>query len=213
MALFNRAGFEKGSWAGMLATRLRGKRVLVGRKPKARLYRHTWTHWVQIDPSGYSGPAHWLGKPAVVADGEALYAGYYIERGIDHHERPEYVITSEWHWHSLRACIDKPATRREIDTVMQEVPSERRWVAAFCRDKRFEPAYESEATLLAFRRFVDECPPGEWVNGYLGARFEIDECLTQQEKLVDRLVSPLQLGAEIERIVLRERDAEHDSSL
>ena len=211
MALFNQAGFEKGDWAGTLATRLRGKRVLPGRKPKARLYRHTWTQWVQIEPSGYSGPTHWLGKPAVVADSGALYAGYYIERGIDDHERPEYVITPEWHWYSLRACIDKPEVRREIDDAMQKVPPEHRQVAASCRDQYFEPAYEGETTLLAFRRFVDECPPGEWVNGYLGACFEIDECLTQQEKLVDRLVSPLQLGAEIERIVLRERDAEHDS--
>ncbi|HEX3552023.1 MAG TPA: hypothetical protein VIA62_02210 [Thermoanaerobaculia bacterium] len=211
MALFNQAGFEKGDWAGALATRLRGKYVLPGRKPKARLYRYTWTQWVQIEPSGYSGPTHWFGKPAVVADIGALYAGYYIERGIDHHERPEYVITPEWHWYSLRACIDKPAVRHEIDAVMQEVPPERRKVAASCRDQYFEPAYEGETTLLAFRRFVDECPPGEWVNGYLGARFEIDECLTQQEKLVGRLVSPLQLGAEIERIVLRKRDAEHDS--
>jgi len=207
VALFTRGGFDKGEWAGTLATRLRAKRIIPGRQPKARLYRHTWTHWIQVEPSGFSGPAHWLGKPAVVANDGSLYVGYYIERGLDNHERPEYVVAPEWHWHALLACIDRPERRREINAVLQQVPSQLRQVSAFCGNRQFEPPYEGEATLLGFRPFVNACPPDEWINAYLGARFGIDECLTNQERLVDKLVSPLLRGEEIEAIVLEMRQA------
>ena len=206
MALFTQAGFDTGEWAGSLATRLRSKQIIPGRQPKARLYRHTWTHWIQVEPSGFKGPAHWLGKPAVVAHDGSLYVGYYIERGLDQHERPEYVVTPEWHWHALRACLGESPRRREIDSVMQQLPSQLRQVSALCGSRQFAPPYEGETTLLGFDRFVEACPPDEWINAYLGARFGLDECLTLQERLVDKLISPLLRGVQLEAIVLEKRE-------
>jgi len=153
-------------------------------------------------PSGFSGPAHWLGNPAVVAQCDSLHVGYYIERGLDRHDRPEYIVTPEWHWHALLACFDDPERRQKIDAVLQQVPPPLRQVSAFCGDRVFEPPYEGEPTLLGLKQFGDGCPPNEWIDAYLGARFGLDACLTQQERLVDNLVSPILRGEELEAIVL-----------
>src|SRR5439155_10953816 len=115
MAISNSSDFDTGAWAAPLARVLRERNIIPDRHPKARLYRRTWSHWIQVEPTGFSGPAYWLGKPAVMARSGTLYAGYYVERGYPSHQRLEYVITPEWHWHAFESSLAHDARRTQID--------------------------------------------------------------------------------------------------
>ena len=53
MAIFNRSDFDTGAWAAPLARVLRERNIIPDRHPKARLYRRTWSHWIQVEPTGF----------------------------------------------------------------------------------------------------------------------------------------------------------------
>lgn len=206
MAIFSKSDFNKGAWAGPLARALREKNIIPDRHPKARLYRRTWTHWIQIEPKGFSGPAYWLGKPAVMARSENLYAGYYVERGYHSHRHPEYVITPEWHWHAFQSCLAQSARRTHIDSLIRTLDPAIRALAVFCGDDRLELAYQDEHTLTRAAEYTRSCPPSEWIDLFLGVRLPRDECLARQGAIRNRLEPALIRGREIEEVVLEARE-------
>lgn len=206
MAIFSTSDFDTGAWAGPLARALREKNIVPDRHPKARLYRRTWSHWIQIEPRGFSGPAHWLGKPAVVARSGVLYVGYYVERGYPSHQHPEYVITPEWHWHAFERCLAQGARRTQIDSLMRMLDPEVRALTVFCGDVRLELAYQDERTLAQATEYTRSCPPSEWIDLFLGVRLPREECLARQGAIRDQLEPALIRGRQIEEVVLEARE-------
>ena len=62
-------------------------------------------------------PLFWSGKPAIRASSsipakagrpvteDALYVGYYVERGRLVDDDPNKVMDQSWHWHGFYRCL------------------------------------------------------------------------------------------------------------
>jgi hypothetical protein len=182
---------------------LRQRQVIADKQAVTRLWRPTWTHWVQFEPVGYTGPAFWFGKPAILARDDVLYAGYYVERGYAAADKkPEYVMTPEWHWHLFLATLANTEQRRRLSELMKNLPESRRCIWFLCGQ---EPSkcisYQDATSLDEMQSHISACDPNDWIDLILGVSFSADDCLTLQERILDELRAPLIRALEIEELI------------
>ena len=202
MSLFAKHGFNQGSWAGGLRSVLRERRVLTDKQAVTRLWRPTWTHWIQFEPIGYTGPAFWFGKPAIIAREEVLYAGYYVERGYAVHENSEYVMDSGWHWRLLLTTLANTVQRRRMSELMENLPESRRCIWLLCgQEPSKRIAYQDATSLDEMQSVISACDSNDWIDLILGVSFTVDDCLALQEGVVDELRAPLIRALEIEALI------------
>lgn len=151
--------------AGPLAKALRERRVIADKKTIARVWRATWTQWVQCEPRGVDGAAFWFGKPAVIAWDGVLYAGYYVERGYPAHQKPEYVMDVGWHWNLFLATLENTSQRQRLSECMEALSESRRCVLLLCDQKQSSPVrYKDETSLEEMRTGISSCCQGKWVD-------------------------------------------------
>jgi hypothetical protein len=146
---------------------------------------------------------------------EALFVGYYVERGVPH--RPEMPAKemhagSPWHWYGFERCLSEPVLRDALNALMLNLPMDRRvvWIDCSETDQAGAPVapplvrvlpYEGLTTLTETKTTVDGIPVFQWINVMLGVRYTIDECLTEQRDLVDRFRNPIVRANEIRQLV------------
>jgi hypothetical protein len=175
---------------------------------------------VQFEPEGYSLPFFWSGKPAVRSTrsdtaqdaNAAIFAGYYVERGLDEHDDPYQQISATWHWHGLHRCLTEPALRNNLNDLMLTLPESRRTVwleggGIKQPDGTLAPGYShvfpyvGRETLARVHDTIRAIPPTQWINLMLGNRFSKSECLERQGDLVTDFRTPIVRAHEIRALV------------
>jgi hypothetical protein len=205
MQIFFDNGFEAGKWAGELAKLLRNRKIIPELVPRARVWRATWKQWIQFEPDWLKGPAFMFGKPGIMSQGEALYAGYYVERGLPPDcGRPEYIIGDDWHWHGFDQCLKNDDLRSRLNFMLLNLPENRRciWIRTDQAQNCLE--YEGDHSLLNTREIVQGVPANEWIDVILGVRFSKKECLDLQDGIVLELSTPIIRSHEISSLVIEE---------
>lgn len=206
--IFGAQGFDQGRWAGELAKRLGRAGIFAELVPKGRVWRATWQQWVQCEPPGWSGPLYWMGKPAVLSWQGNLYAGYYLERGLDPGSGPEdQIMTSGWHWLTFLTMLADEGKRSRINTLLFSLPLERRCL--FINGHYGEPPEVRSATLpftddrvwQQARTRIDAASTKHWLEIVVGVWFSKAECLQLQTKVLDLIRKPLQVAEEISRLI------------
>ena len=206
--IFFARGFDQGRWAGELAKRISRAGILAELVPKARVWRASWQQWIQCEPLGLSGPFFWMGKPAVLAHDGKLYAGYYLERGVEPGKGPsEQILTDDWDWHTLLGTLAEKTGRGNLTELLLSLPNERRCLfingVYGIQDER-QPeilSFTGDTTWQeAQRRFI-EASTEHWLEIVAGVWFDMDECLSLQAKIVAELREPLQRAEDIYRSV------------
>lgn len=197
--LFNDSMFAAGGWAPGLQKLLVRPQILPGWKPKARLWRGTWTQWVQFEPNGNLGSLFWSAKPAVLplrasqADGvappEYLAVGCYVERGL-----PAHVVAGPmhagWHWHGFMRALSEDEYRGRLVELMLALPEERRSVWISTSDGASTPVgarrlpFTGSDTLEQAKEIIDAAPVTAWIDVVVGCSFAKEECLARQGDLV-----------------------------
>jgi hypothetical protein len=56
---------------------------------------------------------------------EALFVGYYVERGLLAHQDRDKVMKEGWHWHGLLRCLTEPSPAATLNGFMLGLPSSR----------------------------------------------------------------------------------------
>lgn len=203
MSLFSEKGFNEGRWAGQLAQLLRKGAIIRELIPKARVWRATWKQWIQFEEPGLSGPVFWLGKPGIVSNEEALYVGYYVERGLLRGERiPDpQVVTPQWHWHGFTKCLDNENLRCDLNSLLQGLPRQRSgiWIRTDQNDRWLK--YDGESTLLEAKTQFMGLQSDIWIDVILGVSFRKPECLDLQTAIVSELSTPIIRAYEISSLV------------
>lgn len=152
-------------------------------------------------------------RPVDVED--ALFVGYYVERGIPHcADMPakEMPPGSSWHWFGFQRCLAEDGLREDLNALMLDLPKERRvvWIDCSETEEPGEPLapplvkilpYEGLTTLVETKAIVDTIPRFQWINLMLGLRFTLNECLTEQHDLLDRFRMPVVRANEIRQLV------------
>jgi len=205
MEYFSEKGFNEGRWAGQLAQVLRKRNIIPELSPKARIWRASWKQWIQFEEPGLTGPVFWLGKPGIISNEEALYAGFYVERGLPRGNGTlsTYVITPEWHWHGFAQCLDNPNLRSALNSLLQELPRQRSciWIRTDTDQGNQHLNYESENTLLDTKNYLAALPSDIWIEVILGVSFRKPECLGRQEEIIPDLNAPIICADEISSLV------------
>lgn len=203
MEFFSEKGFNEGRWAGQLAQVLRKCHIIPELSPKARIWRASWKQWIQFEEPGLTGPVFWLGKPGIISNEEALYAGFYVERGLPRSNGTlsMYVITPKWHWHGFAQCLGNPNLRSALNSLLQELPRQRSciWIRTDQGDQHLN--YESENTLLEAKTSLTTLPSDIWIEVILGVFFRKSECLGLQAAIIPELNAPIIRAYEISSLV------------
>ncbi len=208
--IFFTSGFDQGRWAGELAKQISRAGILAELVPKARVWRASWQQWVQCEPPGLSGPFFWMGKPTVLAQEGRLYAGYYLERGVQPGKGPsEQVLTSDWDWHGLLGLLAEDTGRRNLTELLLDLPDERRCLfingvygVQEARQAEILP-FTGDAAWQEAQRRVKDASTEHWIEIVAGVWFDMEECLSRQANLVAELREPLQRAEDIYRLVRR----------
>ena len=195
--IFSAGGFEQGKWAGNLAQHLRKRKIIPDLAPKVRVWRATWNQWIQFEKPGFNGPAFWLGKPAVLSSEDMLYVGYYVERGLQVHDNPDYQISDGWHWKAFINCLQDENYRLTINAILMNLPEHRRciWIRTDRNESFIE--YKGVSDLSKIRAAIESIPKSGWMEVILGVFFSKKECLDLQEKIQLELISPILRASEI----------------
>jgi len=224
--LFFSHNFGDGGWAPDLKRDIGMLQGLVpGWRPKSRIWRGTFVQWVQFEPEGSSGPLFWRGKPAIRASRskdsrsglvtveEALFVGYYVERGLPTHPSiPEAVMDPGWEWYGFKRCLSEPDFRKELDALMMNLPAGRRTFWIDCSESEradghvLPPVswivrYAGASTLADAALIINGIAPTQWVNVMLGSRFTKDECLERQHDVVTDFRNPIVRANEIRGLI------------
>jgi hypothetical protein len=221
--VFIASTFAAGGKAPELRKRMVSRRFIPKWQPTSRIWRGTYEQWIQFEPEGWSGPFFWSGKPAILAtrprqvatisSDQALFVGYYVERGTPTNTLPEARIDENWHWHGFYRCLLDPVLRDALDGLMLNLPENRRtvWLDGSATDtgggKVLPPfdhvlPYLGPATLDQAKALIDTIQPEQWINVMLGNRFPKSECLSRaEEQLVGEFRTPIIRAAEIHDVV------------
>lgn len=201
MAIFYESGFEDGKWAGALAKLLRKKNFIPGLVAKGRIWRGDWRQWIQYENPEVQGSLFWIGKPAIRSNKDYLFAGYYVEKGFIKHERKEYIITNEWHWHDFIRCLIEKELMIILNSMLINLPEERRCYWVETDDLNRSCSYIGEESLKEMLGTINNQQKDLWINIMLGTRFSKQECLTLQEKIVEELRNSIIRAQDIDMIV------------
>mgnify|MGYP000868955437 CR=1 FL=1 len=201
MTIFYESGFEDGKWAGALAKLLRKKLLIPGLVAKGRIWRGDWKQWIQYENPEFRGSLFWIGKPAIRSNKDFLFAGYYIEKGLANHEKKEYVITNEWHWHGFIRCLIEQNLMKIINNLIISLPVDRRcyWIETDELNKSYP--YTGEESLNEMFATINNQKKDLWINVMVGIFLSKQECLTLQEKIVRELQNSIIRASDIDDIV------------
>jgi hypothetical protein len=225
--LFSAPSFTQGEWAaGLRKAILARQRFIPDWGPRYRIWRYSGHQWLQYEPDAFpKAPFFWSGKPAIRATrpkssrhgqvnvDEALFVGYYVERGIPHcPEMPAKEMQSGWHWYGFERCFTVPLLRDDLNALMLNLPAGRRSVWIDCSETEGPGAalapplvqvlpYEGLTTLAEVKAIADGVPDFQWVNVFLGVRYTMGECLAEQGNLVDHFRNPIVRANEIRQLV------------
>lgn len=200
MTIFYRNSFEEGRWAGALAGLLKRKRYVPGLKPEGRVWRASWHQWVQYEDPTIPGPSFWRGKPAIRANADSLFAGYYVERGLPKNENPDYVLGPRWHWHGFMHCIQSE-DQENVNKLIRNFSLERACVWIQSETGECIIRYSGVETLTAVEKEVAKTPADVWVNLMVAEEYKKQECLEHQENIVSRLQKPIVAAVELSEYV------------
>jgi len=143
---------------------------------------------------------------------EALFIGYYVERGVPHHDMPARQIDSRWHWHGFARCLSESRLRDDLNALMLNLREDRRVVWIDCSEAE-HPAgtvvppvvrvlpYKGLTTLAETKKIIDGIPQYQWINVMLGVRYSMTECLTEQRDLIGEFRNPIVRANEIRQLV------------
>ena len=202
MILFTESGFQNGRWAGSLAKSLRPLQLIPDSVPKGRIWRGNWRQWIQFEPSVSVGPVFWMGKASIRSSNTALYAGYYVERGLppDKGHKLEYVITKEWQWHGFINCLRNAS----LHNLLMDLPEDRRciWIENDEIDLDERIRYTNESSLRHANDIISDIADDYWINVMIGNFYSKDECLKIQNQIVQELRTPLVRAFEIDSLVI-----------
>ncbi|MBI4766662.1 MAG: hypothetical protein HY787_19045 [Deltaproteobacteria bacterium] len=203
MSIFNENGFEKGKWTGELAKILKRKSIIPDLYPKARIWRATWSQWIQFEDSTLPGPIFWIGKPALLSSKDSLYIGYYVERGFPEEEErdPLYTIGPKWHWNGFLTCLNENKLRNQLSLLLNNLNEKRRciWIDADNSSKQI--SYKNDKSLLEAKKYIYSLPSKLRIDLILGVYYSKEECLNLQDKIVSEIVTPLIRAYEIKTLV------------
>jgi hypothetical protein len=211
--------FEDGHWAKGLRAELKPNRLreyvhadnqVIIMPPLPPHRKVTWnctyrqwhgTHqsWLQYEPEDHSGPFFWSGKPAIMCTDEALYAGYYIERGLlweeatqDEKDRGQ-VMDETWDWHRFRRLIRHDP--QGLLRIAAALPRDKRcvWMCVTQRQQDNQKSLarlslESEPDLREVIKRVHGSRRGDWIDLVVGVEFTKPECGRLQYDIVNELV-------------------------
>jgi hypothetical protein len=184
--IFFARGFDQGKWTKELAKLISRAGILAELVPKARVWRALWQQWIQCEPPGLSGPFFWMGKPAVLAQDGRLFAGYYLERGVQPGKGPpEQILTGDWDWHGLLGLLAEDTGRRILTELILDLPDKRRCLfingvygVQETRQAEILPFTEEATWQDAQRRFKDASKE-HWLEIVAGVWFDMEECLSR----------------------------------
>ena len=205
--IFLESGFNEGKWAGNLAKALRHRNIIEDLVPKARVWRAKWNQWIQFEEPKSNGPAFWLGKPAIIPSNDKLYAGYYVERGLQKHDNPAYIISDGWYWHAFINCLKDDRYRSTLHDHIMNLPEERRciWIRSDKQVESFE--YKEETDLSKTFLRLESLPENKWIDVVVGVGFSKEECLDLQDKIINQLIPPIRCSFEILSHIHNVRDS------
>jgi len=204
VALFEHDGFDKGRWAKNLRHELSRLPIIPGWQPRVRLWHGTWQQWIQFEPEGFRGPFFWSGKAAVLSSSAALYAGYYVERGLPPGEdQPELIMGPGWHWHGFRRALCEEPILNHLSAIVARLPRTRRciWVSNPASGRGRAYPFKTQSTAVKVRAYVDSIPSDKWVDVIIGVQYSKDECLGLQNQIVEEIIEPLKEGHELYTLV------------
>jgi hypothetical protein len=215
MDLFTSDSFEKGGWATVLRNKHFKKtpvRDLVGWECMWKIWRGTGQRWLQYQPPN-TGPFFWSGKPAIISTREALYAGYYVERGLSsdvaaqNHRPKQEVINDGWDWNRfLDLLIKQPAI---LYSELAKLPAERRciWLCDQPPSHHQNVTASNLGRVYSINNVADLDAPktridheihiDHWIDLIAGVRYAKDECLDKDRwpSIVREIVNALELTA------------------
>ena len=133
-----------------------------------------------------------------MASREALYAGYYIERGFSADAKPEYLRTNAElimdagrHWHLFVNVMKNQSQREHLNKLMENLPVARSCISLLRRDQISRPIhYDGQNSLNEMESALSAADADEWIDLVLGVSFQLDECLDLQEGIVEELRTP-----------------------
>lgn len=221
--LFYDASFATGAWAPSLQRALSRPQILPGWKPKSRLWRGTWTQWVQFEPDDEPGPFFWRAKPAAlalqtgrespaggVAPTDWLCVGCYVERGVPAHAVAG-PMDEGWHWHGFVRALTDNVFRSRLVELMLPLPGARRSLLISTSDgtspvgnagpvaRRL--AFTGLETLDEAKAIVDAVPVTTWIDVVIGCSFDKAECLSRQGDLVSEFRNPTVRAREMTELI------------
>lgn len=202
MAVFYESGFDVGKWAGALTIPLRKKNLIPGLVAKGRLWRGDWKQWIQYENPELPGSFFGIGKPAIRSNKDYLFSGYYIEKGLAKHQMREYVMTNKWHSHGFMRCLSKPSFMKTMNSLLIDLPVERRCYWIETDDLNESYPYGEEESLKELLVSINGQRKDIWINVMLGIRFSKQECLALQEKIVNELQNSIIRASQIDDIVI-----------
>lgn len=215
--IFGEPGFEQGRWAGGLAKHIARAGILTELIPKARVWRARWQQWVQCEPPGWSGPLFWMGKPAVLSWQGNLYAGYYLERGVELGSGPlEQVMTDGWHWQTFMLLLASRENRSKITKLLLGLPQERRCLfinGHYGEQKEVRSAtlpFTGDQVWQQAQPLIAAASTKHWLEVVVGVRFAKAECLQLQANLLDLIRKPLQVAEELYWLVQQAASSRQD---
>jgi len=213
MDLFTSDTFEKGGWATELYNQhLKDTTLsdLKGWTCNWKMWHGTYQRWLQYQP--LTGQFFWSSKPAVWSTRDALYAGYYVERGFSpavamlHHKPDEEVIRPHWHWWPFLELLTKhPET---LFSTLAVLPADRRCIWICDSGPRFDVTAINLGKTVMIRDIADLAEPTDhigkvrddhWIDLVVGVRYTKDECLNRNKwaSLVQGIINALELTADL----------------
>jgi len=213
MDLFTSDTFEKGGWATELYNQYLKDTPLSDLKGWTcnwKMWRGTYQRWLQYQP--ITGQFFWHSKPAIASTREALYAGYYVERGLPDnvaalHRIPEMeVIKPHWHWWPfMDFLIAEPQT---LYSTLAKFPAERRCVWVCDSEPHPDVTVSNLGTpfrissvpdLDAVKDHIGRVRHDHWIDLIAGIQYTKDECMNKNKwpSLVQGITNSLEPAAHL----------------
>ncbi|MGA3328797.1 MAG: hypothetical protein ABSF45_30475 [Terriglobia bacterium] len=207
--------------------------IAPGWKCKVRHWTTPLVQWVQFEREEWpSGPCFWRCKPAVLASPSspsALYAGFYIERGLPpgaatpaEVERGQVMADDDenWDWNRFYPRL---STETGLGEIMLKFPAQRRciWVwdsTAKC-GKPFP--FQGRPALADVQKHITGIARDHWIDLVVGVEYSLSECVHLQDGLVKELVKvdadglaagPLKLACELCQLIRPHQGEGHEIS-
>jgi hypothetical protein len=210
--------FALGTWAAALRPKLLPRRLVPDWHPETQMRRASTHRWIQYEPDRTPGPFFWLGKPAVTSSDNALFVGYYVERGLDpkrplSHSKPgAEKIDDTWHWKGFAKCLEHSALRSKLNDLILTLSEKSRVIWIYSGSfpamrgsvDEWLRAYTSENQLKEAKEHIeriDRNSPDNWINAVIGAEFTRIDCVERQDGMIANFDKPIRVADDIRRLI------------